>query len=152
MPGWVGPVAAISLLIIAFSYVAILLALGSVARRLADQANSISGELAEFRKELAPTLKYLGDLGREGADLADLAKAEVREVIDLSRRLRGDLDYGVRRTKRRLADLDALAEVIQEEVEETALTLGTVLHTVRTGSGLLGQVKRVLSPRSRRRR
>lgn len=55
MPGWVGPVAAISLLIIAFSYVAILLALGSVARRLADQANSISGELAEFRKELAPT-------------------------------------------------------------------------------------------------
>jgi hypothetical protein len=44
----------------------------------------------------------------------------------------------------RLADLDALFEVVQEEVEAAALDVAATLRTVRRGLGLLEWGRRAL--------
>jgi hypothetical protein len=51
----------------------------------------------------------------------------------------------------RLQDLDALYEVVHEELEEAALSMATLVRTVRTGGGVLQRIRRFLPGRRRRR-
>jgi len=47
----------------------------------------------------------------------------------------------------RLQDLDALAEVVQEEVQETALSAASLLRTVRRSGMVLGAARRAMRRR-----
>jgi hypothetical protein len=146
MPAWVGPTVAISLLIIALCVLGMVLGAIIALREGIERGQSLAKEIAELRRELSPTLQAMARLGKEGADLADLAKDEVREIVFSAKRLRKDVEKGVRRTQQRLADFEAVVEVVQEELEETALDVTTALHTVRTGGGMLGQLRRMVMP------
>ena len=66
-----------------------------------------------------------------------------------SRRLRRQVLRGAERIQTRLTDLATLYDVVHEEVEETALDVAAALRTVRTGSGVLGRIRRLLVPRRR---
>ena len=57
---------------------------------------------------------------------------------------RNDLEIGVRKVKRKLSDLDALYEVVHEEVEDTALDVAAGLRSVRNGAGMVGRIRRWL--------
>ena len=46
--------------------------------------------------------------------------------------------------KSRLADLDALYEVVHEEVEETALDVAARVRSVRNGAGMVSRIRRWL--------
>lgn len=152
MAGWVGPTVAISLLIIAGCFLGIAVAALRVFKKVDAASTGLTGELAELRHELAPMLNALNRFGDAGADLVETARTEVQELVATSK----DLRHGIRRTQRRaarrLADLDALVEVMQEEVEETAIDAATAIRTLRNGSGMVSQVGRFLAPRRRRRR
>ncbi len=152
MPGWIGPAVAISLMIIAAAYLAIVFVILGIVKGIAQQASTVSREIGQLREELTPTLQYLGRLGREGADVAEMAKNEFEEIVQATRTVRKDLERGLQRTRRRLADFEAVIDVVQDEVEETALDLGAALRTARTGPGLVGQVRRFLVPPRARRR
>ncbi len=152
MPGWIGPAIAISLMIIAAAYLAIVFVILGIVKGIAQQASTVSREIGQLREELGPTLQYLGRLGREGAEVAELAKSEIAEILQTTRTVRQDLERGLQRTRRRLADFEAVVEVVQDEVEETALDLGAALRTARTGPGIVGQVRRFLVPPRARRR
>lgn len=123
---WAAPVGAISLVVIALAFVV------------------IAAAVALMGKGVLEAVKALREAVGEGRALAAKLQHEADEVIQTSQRLRGDLDHGVRRAKRRLNDLDALAEVMQEEVEETALDVAAKVRTFRTGAGVIGRIRRLL--------
>lgn len=152
MAGWIGPTMAISLLIIAICVVAMTAGAVLVVREAASTAKGITRELEELRHELAPMLNALNRFGDTGSEVVEMARNEVREVIDTSRELRTELRRGLVRAQERLADFDALVEVMQEEVEDTALDAATAMRTLRGGGEVVRQVGRILRRPSRRKR
>ena len=121
VPGWVGPTVAISLAIIALACVVMFagIALAALAARRALQ--SISASLGELQS-------LVGRVREEGD-----------AYLATSRRLRHRLDQGIDRVSERAADLDALYEVVHEEVEETALRFASALRTARLSTGIIAR-------------
>jgi hypothetical protein len=74
--------------------------------------------------------------------LMDRVKEEGDAYLVTSRRFRHRLERGIDRVSERAADLDALYEVVQEEVEETALGVATALRTARMSTGIIARVLR----------
>lgn len=144
MGGWVGPVAAISLAIIAASFVAIAVAVLVLGRRAAAESQSLGREMAELRRDLGPTIQALTRLTATGEELSGRVKEEVQALLDTSRRVRRGVSRGVRRVRGRLEELDALYEVVHEEVQETALNVAATLRSFRSGTSALQRIRRFL--------
>ncbi len=63
--------------------------------------------------------------------MADLARGEAHgDDRAPSQRIRYDVERGFKRTRQRLADFEAVVDVVQEEVEDAALDL-TAAHSHR---------------------
>lgn len=122
---WVGPVGAISLVVIALAFVVIAVAVALMGRAVASAIQALQKEIVE------------------GRAVVTRLQHEVEEVIRTSQRVRGDLDRGLRRARHRLADLDALAEVMQEEVTDTALDVASRVRSFRTGTSVIGRLRRL---------
>lgn len=144
VPGWVGPTVAISLAIIALAFLVIAAAAAAAGRVAAHALGEVKDELRELRGELGPAIQAVNRLAVKGEALSDQVSGEVRELLETSRRARFSFDRGLRQAQRRLQDLDALVEVVQEEVEETALDASAALRNVRTAGGAVGMVRRML--------
>jgi methyl-accepting chemotaxis protein len=127
--------------------VGITIAMALVFREAQQASKGLTAELSELRRELSPTLAALNKFGDAGSDVVDLARQEVRQLVSTAEEMRTDIRRGMRRARRRLSDLDALVEVMQEEVEETAIDAATAMRTIRTGRGVIGHVRRFLAPR-----
>jgi len=144
MAGWVGPTAAISLVIIALSFAAIALASVMVARAAKKEISEVSDKLEGIRGDLHDAMHAVRKVAETGADLSGKLKEEVQHYLVTSRAIRQDLEKGVRHVKSRLADLDALYEVVHDEVEDTALDVAAKVRTVREGAGMVGRLRRWL--------
>jgi uncharacterized protein YoxC len=144
MPGWVGPTIAISLVVIALAFAIIGLALGLVAVKASREIAGLSKLVSRLRAEITPALMSIRRVADTGAELSDEIRDEAKEYIQVSRDVRHDLQRGVRKVKRKLDDLDALYEVVHEEVEETALDVAAGLRSVRNGAGMVGRIRRWL--------
>lgn len=144
LPGWVGPTVALSLVAIALAFVVIAMATALVSRKAATEISQLSEELAKLRHELSPALVAMRRVADAGSELSGDVREEIQQYLETSRGLRRDLERGVRRVKHRLADLDALYEVVQEEVEDTALDVVAKVRTVRSGIGMVGRIRRWL--------
>jgi uncharacterized protein YoxC len=149
MPGWVGPTAAISLVIIALSFAAIAAGLVMVAQATRREISEVSEKLGDIRGDLHDALHAVRRVAETGEELSGKIKEEVQHYLATSRAVRQDLERGVRKVKTRLADLDALYEVVHDEVEDTALDVAAKVRTVRQGAGMVGRLRRWLV-RSRR--
>jgi predicted nucleic acid-binding Zn-ribbon protein len=113
-------------------------------------SQNIGKEVAELRSELKPALDGIRDLTQSGTGLATRVEGEVQEIVRTSQRIRSEVDRGLRRAKHRLAEFDAVTEVVQEEFEETALDIAATLRTVRKGRGVIGRIRRLLRRGGRR--
>jgi uncharacterized protein YoxC len=149
MPGWVGPTAAISLVFIALAFVAIAAGFVLVARAVKKEISEVSDKLEGIRGDLHDAMHAVRKVAETGEELSGKLKEEIQHYLTTSKAIRHDLERGVRRVKTRLADLDALYEVVHEEVEDTALDVAAKVRTVRTGAGMVGRLRRWLV-RSRR--
>ena len=151
LPTWVGTVTAISLVIIALSFVTI--AIGSLLAIKASQKQLklMSHVLQGLDDDLIPAFRSIREMAEKGKDVVDVMKNEAEAVVRTSRRLRRRVRRGADRIEERLQDIDAVYEVVHEELEEAALDLATLVRTVRTGGGFLNKIKRFL-PGGRRRR
>ena len=149
MPGWVGPTMAVSLVIIALAFAAI--AAGSVllARAAQKEIAELSDKLEGIRGDLHDAMQAVRRVAETGEDLSIKLKEEIQQYLTTSREIRHDVERGVRRVKSRLADLDALYEVVHDEVEETALDVAAKVRSVRNGAGVVSRLRRLLV-RSRR--
>lgn len=137
MPGWIGPTVAIALVVIALAFAAIGVAVTLLAR-------TAIREVRELREEVAPAISAVRRITDAGADLSGDIKQEVQEYLATSRAVRRDLERGVYEVKSRLADLDALYEVVHEEVEDTALDVAARVRAVRNGAGMVSRIRRWL--------
>lgn len=144
MPGWVGPTAAISLVIIALAFAAIAAGLVLVARAAQREIAEVSEKLESIRGDLHDAMHAVRRVAETGEDLSGKLKEEVQHYLATSRAIRHDLERGVRRVKTRLADLDAIYEVVHEEVEDTALDVAARVRSLRNGAGMVGRLRRWL--------
>jgi hypothetical protein len=141
--GWVGPTIAISLVIIAFSFVAIAFASAMAARQASGEFRRLAQVMESLRTDLAPALGAVAAVSNEGERLAGIIAGEAEELVSSSRALREGLQS-------RLQNLEAIYDVLEEEVEETALELAVTLRGVRSGVGWFGRIRRLLGLGRRR--
>jgi uncharacterized protein YoxC len=130
IPTWVAVVTGISLAVLALSAIAI--ALSSVVAALAVRAflrllQALAGPALDDVRQLVATIR-----------------AEADGLIGTSRDLRGRIVQAADAAETRLADLDALIEVAQEEVESTVLDVAATLRNVRRGLSLVEWGRRAL--------
>ena len=151
MAAWVGITIALSLVIIAMCLVGVAVTALMSLKEIRSISEALTLELEGLRRELAESLGMLKRLGEQGQDVLDLAKDEINQVVRLSSGIRADIEQGTRRVKRRLADFDAVVEVVQEEVEDTAIEFGATLRTARESTNMIGQLSRLMRPRRRSR-
>jgi uncharacterized protein YoxC len=135
--GWVGPTMALSLVVIALAFLVIAAAAALAARQAAHEMRQLSRVIESLRAELSPALRAVEALSGEGERLAGLVSTETEEIVRASRALR----EGVRE---RITSLEAVYEVLAEEVEETALEAAVTLRTFRTGASWFGMIRRLL--------
>jgi hypothetical protein len=134
---------AISLAIIALAFVVIAAAAALTAKEANTEMKKLSHVIDGLRTDLAPALSAVALVSGEGHKLASMVGAEAEEIVRTSRRFREGLSD-------RIARLDAVYEVLGEEVEETALDLAVTLRTIRSGAGWFGMLRRLLSGGRRR--
>jgi len=136
LPTWVGVVSALSLAIIALA--ALIGAAAVIAAALGVRA-----AIKALRNVAGPAI----------ADVRQLIgsiKTEADALVDTSRDIRHRIVRAADAAEERLTDLDALAEVMQEELEETALDAAATLQNVRRGLSLWKWSRKMLKGKKRR--
>ncbi|MBK7783428.1 MAG: hypothetical protein IPJ57_02900 [Gemmatimonadetes bacterium] len=141
--GWVGPTMAISLVIIAGAFLVIAAASALAARQAAREMQQLSRVIESLRTDLAPALTAVQAVSGEGQRLAGMVGTEAEELVLASRQLREGL-------KDRLANLEAIYDVLEEEIEDTAVDVAVTLRTFRSGAGWFGRIRRLLGGGRRR--
>jgi hypothetical protein len=136
MAPWVGVVTALSLAVIALA--AIVVAAASVASALGVRT------LVRVLEQLA------GPPITDVRQLIGTIKGEADALVGTSRDIRLRIVRAADAAEGRLADLDALVEVVQEEVEGTALDAAATLRNVRRGLSLWQWGRKVLKGRKKR--
>ena len=121
-PTWVGVVSALSLAIIALA--AIVVAVVSVASALG---------IKTFTRALE---QLAGPAIQDVRLLIGTIKGEADALVGTSRDIRTRIVRAADAAEHRLSDLDALVEVVQDEVEEAALDAAATLRNVRRGLSL----------------
>jgi len=136
LPTWVGVVSALSLAIIALA--ALIGAAAVIAAALGVRA-----AIKALRNVAGPAI----------ADVRQLIgsiKTEADALVDTSRDIRHRIVRAADAAEERLTDLDALAEVMQEELEETALDAAATMRDVRRGLSVWKWGRKVLKGKKRR--
>lgn len=158
-PTWVGPIVAIALVLIAVAFLLIAGILIRLAFDLKAQGDRMASHLDRLSADFGPILTALASLVREADSLKHSVRHEAEAILLTSRRLRRRVTRGADRVQERFEELDALYEVLREEVEDTSLGVAAAVRTVRTSVGLGGkfariggQVSRFLTRRARKRR
>lgn len=130
IPTWVAVVTALSLMILALS--AIVIAASAVATALGLRAS-----LRVLRELAGPAV---GDVRA----LVATIRTEAEGLVGTSRELRERIVRAADAAEARLAELDAVVEVVQEEVESTVVDVAATLRSVRRGVSLLEWGRRTL--------
>jgi hypothetical protein len=135
IPGWVGVVTAVSLAVIALA--AIVVAAASVA--------SVHG----MRTFLRVMKQLAGPAISDVRLLIGSIKAEADALVGTSRDIRLRIVHAADAAEARLSDLGALVDIVQEEVEETAIDAAAALRNVRRGLSLWQWGRKVLKGKKR---
>lgn len=149
VPTWQWTVMAVSLGIVAAAIVVGAGAVAWAALKAARQLDRLTPAVDTLRDELVPALRSLRAITGRGEAMAQRVQDEADAVLVTARRLRKKVDAATSRAEERLGDLDALYEVVYEEVADTALSLAGAL---RTGRSVAGHARALLGRRRRRRR
>jgi len=152
LAGWVGPTIAISLVVIALAFAAIAGAFLLAGKGLADALERAILSIDRLQGDLVPAIKSLGAMAEDGRELAQSIKLEVGEITATSQRLRERIEIGSERLAERLENLEAVYDVVEEEVTEAALDLTATIKTIRSGAGWFGRFRRLLGGGKHRRR
>jgi len=145
-PDWVGPVVAISLVILALSFLGMAIAVAVAAVKVAQQAKKVGALVDGLQDDIARTLRGVRNLTEQAQDVMVLVRQEAGAFAQTARRLRRKMVRGVDKIEAKLQDLETLYDVVHEEVEGTALDVAAALRSVRRGNGMLGRVRRILVP------
>ena len=145
-PDWVGPAVAISLAVLALSFLGMAIAVAIAAFRVAEQAKKLGAVVDGLQDDIARTLKGVGSLTEQAQEVMVLVRHEAGAFAQTARRLRRKTVRAVDRIEAKLQDLETLYDVIHDEIDGGALDLAAALRSLRRGNGMLGRVRRILVP------
>jgi len=138
LPTWVGVVTAISLAIIALA-------------TLVTAAAVIAAALG-IRTAVKALKAFAGPAIGDVRQLIAGIKTEVDALVGSSRDVRQRIVRAVDAAEDRLTDLDTLAEVMQQELEETALDAAATMRDVRRGLSVWRWSRKLLKRGGKKRR
>jgi uncharacterized protein YoxC len=141
---WVGPTMAVSLVVIAFAFAVIGLVTGVVGWKLLKQMKALQAQLAGVQDDVRRTMRSVRRGAREARDVARLVHGEAEEFADTSHELHAKLRAAANRVQERFNDLDALYEVVYNEVADTALDVAAGVRRFRHNP-VVRTVRRILS-------
>lgn len=145
-PDWVGPTVAISLAVLALSFLGMAIAVAVAASRVAAQAKKVGALVDGLQDDIASTLKRVRNLTEQAQDVMVLVRHETGAFAQTARRLRRKTVRAADRIEAKLQDLETLYDVVHDEIEDTALDVAAGLRSLRRGNGMLGRVRRMLVP------
>ncbi len=149
MTGWPAVVTAISVALIALTVVAG----GAIGlawmRRFAATMAHLERLAAWLERDARPALETSRGMLEDSAKVVRMVRREFEEFAETAGELRDGVRRVGRNVERRLQELDALVEVVQEEIEDTALDIASALRTTRRGTGVFRKMKRAFLGRSR---
>ncbi len=147
--GWVGPTVAISLVIIALSFIVAGVFFAMTARAVARAARTGADAAERLEAKTGKMLESVTAVAEDGREISAAVRSEAQSLMKTSRRLRKRVKRGATRVEQRLEELDALYEVLYEEVEDTALGVAATLRTARRTKGMLSPLSRLWRRRRR---
>jgi len=132
--------------------IAVLLALPAVAsfllfRELRRAVRALERFGDTVQREVLPAVQSARGIADQATQIAATIRGEVDGLVETSQDLRGRVKRAADATEDRLNDLEALLDVLYEEVEDTALDVAAALRTTRRGVSVIGAVKRVFRRR-----
>jgi len=136
LPTWVGVVSAISLAIIAVAALV--------------TAAAITGAALGVRAAVKAIKGFAGPAIADVRQLIGSIRTEADALVGTSRDVRQRIVRAVDAAEDRLTSLDALAEVVQDELEETALDAAATMRNVRRGLSVWRWSRKVLKGKKRR--
>lgn len=136
LPTWVGVVSALSLAIIALAAL-----VGAIA--IIAAALSLRAAVKAIRHLAGPAISDV-------RQLIGSIRIEADALIGTSRDVRHRIVKAADAAEDRLTDLDALAEVMQSELEDTALDAAATMRDVRRGLSVWRWGKKLLKGKKRR--
>ena len=145
-PAWVGPTVAISLAVLAVSFLGLAIAVAVAAHKQAAQIRKDGTQVDGLQDDVARTLKSVRSLTEQGQDIMLLVRHETGAFAQTARRLRRKAVRAADRIEIKLEELETLYDVVHDEVEGAALDMAAALRSVRRGNGMLGRVRRLLVP------
>jgi uncharacterized protein YoxC len=134
MPTWVGVVSAVSLLVIALASImtGVAAVVMTVAlKRFFQAVGQLAGPAVDDVRHLVATIR-----------------GEADGIVATSQDIRQRIVSAADAAQARLADLDALVEVIQGKVEEAVIGAGGALSDVRLGLRLWRWTRALLGPKA----
>ena len=140
---WTAVVTAIST-----AAIAVLLALPAIATFfLFSELRRAVRTLERFgdalQREVLPAIQSVRGISEQATLITTKIRTEVEGLVETSQDLRSRVARAADATEDRLNDLEALVDVLYEEVEDTALDVAAALRTARRGVSVIGAVKRV---------
>ncbi len=144
--GWVGPTTAISLVVIALSFVTIAISIAYTALATLKQVRSLREQLGELEGDLRRTLKAVRTYARYAGATAKIIHRESRALVGAGRDVQRVVRRALQRVEERVDDFEALAEVVYGEVSDVALGVASAMRGLRRGRGVLGKLRRLVVP------
>ena len=116
-----------------------LLLLFAELRRLAASGTRVVNSLD---RDVRPVLDSVRSVTKDAEHLVTTVRSEVDGFAGTSRSLRTQVEHAATSVEGRLRDLEALLDVVQDEVEDTALDFAAALRTTRRGGGVIRRMRR----------
>jgi hypothetical protein len=134
--------------------IAILLALPAIAsfllfRELRRAVVTLEKFGDTLQKEVVPAVQSARQVAEQATQMAATVRTEVEGITETSRNLRGRVLRAADAAETRLTDLEALLDVLYEEVEDTVLDVASALRTTRRGASVIGAMRRAFRRRRR---
>jgi len=147
--GWAETVTAISTAIIALAVIATGVAVMFTLKQFRSLQAGIERTIELLERDARPTLDSARRLIDDAQHVVGSVRTEADGIVHSSKDVRKRVEALMERTEERLKDLDALIDVVQYEVEETALDVAAALRTTRRGASVFRTMKRAFVGRGR---
>ena len=139
--GWAEALTAVSTALIAVMLTVVCVVLVLLLRTLTKT----------FNKDGKPAIQSFRAMMDDATAVVTKVKGEVDGLADTSKGIRKRAERAAASLEDRLHDIETLVDVVQEEVEDTALDVAAAIRTTRRGGKLFKRMKRALLRRGRRR-
>ncbi len=149
--GWADTLTALSTAAIAITLLGACIACVLLLRDMRKLIGELESLTKMFDSDGKPAIDSFRTMIEDASGVVATVKTEVDGLVDTSKGIRKRAERAAASIDDRLHDIEALVDVVQQEVEDTALDITAALRTTRRGGKLFKRMRRALLRRGRRR-